>query len=169
MRASWHKAPPRRHDDDMPRAVTVWEVELGRPESPEEVKGTLELSHRDLIFTPRDEARSTVRIPLDEIAKVKRLRGSPVLLVVRETAAGPERTAFYFAQPPPMIPREGERLERGRGISAFRNPARQARRDNISYLGLMNRENKATLKEWVRAVETAAGRARSGTSEGAEG
>jgi hypothetical protein len=149
----------------VPRAVTVWEVELGKPESPQEVKGTLELSHRDLIFTPRDENRSTVKIPLEQIAKVKRLRGSPVLLVVRETAAGPERTAFYFAQPPPMIPLDGGPAERGRGLAAFRNPKRQARRDNISYLGLMNRENKATLKGWVRAVEVAAAEARAGKAE----
>ena len=142
----------------------MWEVELGKPESPGEVKGTLELSDRNLIFTPRDEARSTVRIALDEIAKVKRLRGSPVLMVIRETAAGPQRTAFYFVQPPPMIPLHGEPVERGRGLAAFRNPKRQARRDNISYLGLMNRENKATLKEWVRAVEAAAARARASGS-----
>ena len=147
----------------------MWEVELGKPESSEEVKGTLELSHTDLIFTPRDEARPTVKIPLDEIAKVKRLRGSPVLMVLRETAAGQDRTAFYFAQPPPIGAIRGEPVARRTGISAFRNPRRQARRDNISYLGLMNRENKAALKEWVRAVDAAAGRARQGAGGAAEG
>ena len=154
--------------------MTVWEVELGkpespRPESPREVKGTLELSHQHLIFTPRDEALPTVTIPLGEIAKVKRLRGSPVLIVFRETVAGPERTAFYFVQPPPMIPPRGEPLERGRGLSTFRNPRRQARRDNMSYLGLMNRENKVTLKEWVRAVDAAVARARDGATGSVEG
>jgi hypothetical protein len=144
----------------VPRAVTVWEVELGKPEGSEEVKGMLELSRRDLIFTPRDETRPTVKIPLDEITKVKRLRGSPVLMVLRETAAGLERTAFYFAQPPPIGAIRGESTERRTGISVFRNPKRQARRDNIGYLGLMNRENKAALKEWVRAVDAAVARTR---------
>ena len=122
----------------------------------------LELSRRDLIFTPRDETRPTVKIPLDEISNVKRLRGSPVLMVLRETAAGLERTAFYFAQPPPVAAIRGEPTERRTGIAAFRNPKRQARRDNIGYLGLMNRENKAALKEWVRAVNAAVTRTRDG-------
>jgi hypothetical protein len=168
MRASWHKGPPGRHDDVVPRAVTVWEVELGGPESSEEVKGTLELSQRDLIFTPRDEALPTMKIPLDAISKVKRLRGSPVLMVLRETAAGPDRIAFYFVQPPPIGAIRGEPTERRTGISAFRNPKRQARRDNISYLGLMNRENKAVLKEWADAVGAAVGRARGGESGAVE-
>lgn len=153
----------------MPRAVTVWEVELGKPESSGEVKGTLELSHRHLVFTPRDEARPTRRIPLDEIAKVKRLRGSPVLMVLRGTAEGHERIAFYFAQPPPIEAIRGEAVERRTGIAAFRNPKRQARRDNISYLGLMNRENKAALKEWARAVRDAIEKAREGASGAVEG
>ena len=147
----------------------MWQVELGKPEGPEEVRGTLELSHRDLIFTPRDETRPTVKIPLDEIAKAKRLRGSPVLMVLRETAAGLERTAFYFAQPPPIAALRGVPVERRTGIAVFRNPKRQARRDNISYLGLMNRDNKAALKEWVRAVDAAVTRARDGASREAEG
>ena len=146
----------------------MWEVELGKPESPDEVKGTLELSHRDLIFTPRDEGRATVKIPLDEISKVRRLRGSPVLMVLRETAAGQDRIAFYFAQPPPIGAIRGEPVERRTGIAAFRNPKRQARRDNMSYLGLMNRENKAALKEWARAVGAAVEKARAG-AEGSVG
>jgi hypothetical protein len=147
----------------------VWEVELGKPESSEEMKGTLELSHRDLIFTPRDETRPTVKIPLDEISKVKRLRGSPVLMVLRETPAGQDRIAFYFAQPPPIGAIRGEPVEHRTGISAFRSPKRQARRNNISYLGLMNRENKAALKEWVRAVGAAVGKAREGAGGQVEG
>ena len=147
----------------------MWEVELGGPASSGEVKGTLELSHRDLIFTPRDEERPTIKIPLDEIAKVKRLRGSPVLMVLRETAAGQDRIAFYFVQPPPIGAIRGEPAERRTGISAFRNPKRQARRDNISYLGLMNRENKAVLKEWADAVGAAVGKARGGADGAVEG
>jgi hypothetical protein len=164
----------------VPRAITVWEVELGKPGPSEELKGTLELSHRDLIFTPRDEARPTVKIPLDEISKVKRLRGSPVLMVLRETAAGHDRIAFYFAQPPPIGALRGERVEPSGqsafqrraslgALEAFRNPKRRARRDNISYLGLMNRENKALLKEWVKAVGEAVGRAREGAGGPVEG
>ena len=42
-------------------------------------------------------------------------------------------------------------LERPSGLAAFRSPKRKARRDNVNYLGLTNREKKETLADWVRA------------------
>jgi hypothetical protein len=90
-------------------------------------------------------------------------------MVFRETPAEVERIAFYFAQPPPIGTIRGEPAERRTGISAFRNPKRQARRDNISYLGLMNRENKAALKAWVKAVDAAVAKVREGAGGAAEG
>jgi hypothetical protein len=126
----------------VPRAVTVWAVELGKDVEPDETKGTLELASQALLFTPSDVARPVVRLPVSEIVKVRRLRGSPVLMVERTTASGPRRTAF-------------------------RNPRRKARRDNVGYLGTTNREKKAALNEWVRAVRTAAARAASGPDQAA--
>jgi hypothetical protein len=139
----------------VPRAVTAWAVELARGIEPNEVKGTLELSDAALLFTPLDEARPGLRIVLTDIQKVRRLRGSPVLMVERTVSGDPRRTAFYFAQPPPLNALLGTAPERPTGLAVFRSPKRKARRDNVNYLGLTNREKKETLAEWVRAVREA--------------
>jgi hypothetical protein len=133
----------------------VWAVELAKGVEPDEIKGTLELSETALLFTPLDETRTGLRIALTDIRKVRRLRGSPVLMVERTMPAGSRRTAFYFAQPPPLNALLGTRPERPSGLAAFRSPKRKARRDNVNYLGLTNREKKQTLAEWVRAVREA--------------
>ena len=145
----------------------MWAVELGRDVQPDEIKGTLELGDETLLFSPNDEARTAMRIALHDIAKVRRLRGSPVLMVERTTSAGSRRTAFYFAQPPPLSALLGEPVERPAGFAAFRSPKRKARRDNVGYLGLMNREKKAALTEWVRAVKTAVAQRTSGPDQAA--
>jgi hypothetical protein len=140
--------------------VTVWAVELGPETAKDDVKGTLVLEGDALAFAPADEAHTTVRIPLVSVSKVRRLRGSPVLMVVHGAREASRRTAFYFAQPPPLGALLGqEQMERPRGLEAFRNPKRRARRDNVGYLGVTNREKKAVLTEWVRAVRAALGTA----------
>jgi hypothetical protein len=147
--------------------VTVWAVELGKDVQPDEVKGTLELGQDVLLFSPNDEARPPIRIALHDIAKVRRLRGSPVLMVERTTSSGPRKTAFYFAQPPPLAVLLGAPVDRSAGFDRFRNPKRKARRDNVGYLGLMNREKKAALSEWVRAVKAGVSKAASGPGQAA--
>jgi hypothetical protein len=149
----------------MPRAVTVWAVELGKDVQPDEIKGTLELGGDVLLFSPNDEARPAIRIALRDIAKVRRLRGSPVLMVERTTSSGSRKTAFYFAQPPPLATLLGAPVERPAGLAAFRNPKRKARRDNVGYLGLMNREKKAAISEWVSAVRAGVSKAVSGPDQ----
>lgn len=133
----------------------MWAVELARGAEPDDIKGTLELSDTALLFTPQDEARRTLRIPLTDVVKVRRLRGSPVLMVERTSSTGSRRTAFYFAQPPPLNALLGTAPERPTGLAAFRSPKRKARRDNVNYLGLTNREKKQTLTEWVRVIREA--------------
>jgi hypothetical protein len=156
-----------RHDEEVPRAVTVWAVELGKDVHPDEIKGTLELGNQALLFSPNDEARPAIRIALHDIAKVRRLRGSPVLMVERTTSAGSRKTAFYFAQPPPLAVLMGGSVEQPVGFDRFRSPKRKARRDNVGYLGLMNREKKAALSEWVRAVKDAVSKTASGPDQAA--
>ena len=152
----------------MPRATTVWAVELADERGPDEIKGTLELSGAALLFTPQDEALPGLRIPVADIVKVRRLRGSPVLMVERAFSTGRRRTAFYFAQPPPLGTLLGTATpEKPTGLSALRNPKRKARRDNVNYLGLTNREKKAVLAEWVRAVRAAMARGGSGRDQAA--
>jgi hypothetical protein len=130
-------------------------VELGGEVGPEEVPGLLELDGESLVFTPRDQGRRPTRIPFRQIAKVRRLRGSPVLMVLRATPEGKRRTAFYFAQPPPLGALRHDAVERPTGLLAFRSPRKKARRQNVGYLGVMNREKKATLAQWVQALRAA--------------
>ncbi len=155
----------------MPKPVTVWAVELEKDARLEDVKGTLRLEEQALVFTPRDEGRADARIAFGEIVKVRRLRGSPVLMVVRSTPSGERRTAFYFAQPPPIAVITGEAVERPktRSLSDLRNPRRKARRQNVSYLGVMNREKKQALTEWVKAVKAAIANGSAGSSRPSEG
>ena len=142
----------------------MWAVELAKGIEPDEIKGTLEMSDASLLFSPLDETRPALRIPLTDVLKVRRLRGSPVLMVERSMSTGPRKIAFYFAQPPPLNALLGTAPERPSGLSAFRSPKRKARRDNVNYLGLTNREKKQTLAEWVRAVREAM--AKSSTAQG---
>ncbi|MEX2420431.1 MAG: hypothetical protein WD670_01300, partial [Actinomycetota bacterium] len=142
----------------MPKPITVWAVELEKEAALEEVRGTLQLADGALVFTPRAEGRTVSRIPLSDVARVRRLRGSPVLMVFHASTHGERRTAFYFAQPPPIGAYIGDlpaERPQGLSLSAFRSPKRKARRDNVGYLGVMNREKKAMLTEWVRAVRAA--------------
>ena len=142
----------------------MWAVELAKEVEPDEIKGTLELSEAALLFTPDDEKLPGLRIPVPDIVKVRRLRGSPVLMVERTVSSGRRRTAFYFAQPPPLNALLGTGPpERPSGLSAFRSPKRRARRDNVNYLGLSNRDKKPVLAEWVRAVREAIARGGSGS------
>jgi len=135
----------------MPSPVTVWAVELEPGSRLEEVQGSLALETDALVFTPRDGPER--RYPLAEIARARRLRGSPVLLIVHEPTRASRRTAFYFVQPPPLVP-PGESRRAVLGPLAG-GSSRKVRRRNASYLGLSNREKKQVLLEWERAVQAA--------------
>lgn len=138
-------------------SVTVWAVELGIRSTLEEVQGALELEAEALVFRPRDGATER-RYALREISRVRRLRGSPVLMIVRAGPDGQRRTAFYFVPPPPLErPDETPRPTLG-GIG--RPTKRKVRRQNASYLGLINREKKALIRDWEQRVATAVAAAR---------
>ena len=138
--------------------VTVWAVELG-PEAPlDEVKGSLSLASDSLVFTPRDERRPEQRYRLAEISTARRLRGSPVLMVVREAGGLPLRTAFYFVQPPPL--ERSDTPTRPTPFGSGRSSKRKVRRQNVSYLGMWSKEKKALLREWERRVQAAVSAAR---------
>jgi hypothetical protein len=141
----------------MPASVTVWAVDLEPGSSLEDVKGSLVLASDALVFGPRDEQRPERRYPLRDVVQARRLRGSPVLMIVRETSEGPKRTAFYFVQPPPL---EVPDVPTQPGIGGRGPSKRRVRRQNVSYLGMWNREKKALLREWERQVKTAVAAAR---------
>lgn len=143
----------------MPAAVTVWAVELAAHSPLEEVQGSLALSPEELVFTPRDGQRPERRFRLPDVTKVRRLRGSPVLMIAVDTAEGTKRTAFYFVQPPPL--ERPEQQPSGLVLGPMRRSSgRKVRRQNVSYLGLWNREKKQVLREWERQVEAAVEAAR---------
>ena len=135
----------------MPSPVTVWAVELEPGSRLEEVQGSLTLETKALVFTPREGSER--RYPLAEVARARRLRGSPVLLIVHEPARQQRRTAFYFVQPPPLVPPDESRKAVLGPLAG--GSSRKVRRRNASYLGLSNRQKKQVLREWERAVKAA--------------
>jgi hypothetical protein len=144
---------PPRHHGRVPPSVTVWAVDLVPGSTLEEVKGSLTLADDALVFTPNDEHRPERRYGLTDLARVRRLRGSPVLSIVFETPQGSKRVAFYFVQPPPLEPPDETRRE---GLGPLgRTTKRKVRRQNVSYLGFANREKREVLREWERRVHAA--------------
>lgn len=142
----------------MPPSVTVWAVELGPDAALQEVKGSLALTSDSLVFTPKDDRLPPRRWRLSEISKARRLRGSPVLMVLGGRGDAPDRTAFYFVQPPPL--ERPDTMQRPTPFGIGRNTRRRVRRQNVSYLGMWNKEKKALLLEWERQVRTAVAAAR---------
>ncbi|GBC87649.1 hypothetical protein HRbin12_01666 [bacterium HR12] len=139
----------------MLESVRVWAVELGLG-PPVEREGTLALGADALRFEP-SEPGPAIALPLAEIVRVRRLRGSPVLMVVSRRGDERRRTAFYFAPPPPL---PGAEEQAQRLALPFRSPRRRARRRNVTYLGLMSREKRELLVAWERGVRAAVDAAR---------
>jgi hypothetical protein len=146
----------RRRWGAMPEAVTVWMVELSPGLASEERRGTLSLQPDVIAFVPSDGSKD-VRIPLAQVRKARRLRGSPVLVVTHDAGGRAVRTAFYFAQPPPLEELHGEGAERPAPLGFRKSSKRRARRQNIGYLGTWNRQLKPEIEEWEQAIRHAVG------------
>ena len=138
----------------MPEAVTVWMVELSPGLAAQERRGTLSLQPDVIAFVPSDGS-ADVSIPLAEVRKARRLRGSPVLVVTHDVGGRAVRTAFYFVQPPPLEDFRGEGPERPAPLGFRKSSRRRARRQNIGYLGTWNRQLKADIEEWEQAIRHA--------------
>jgi len=140
----------------MPEAVTVWMVELSPGLAGQERRGTLSLQPDVIAFVPSDGSED-VRIPLAQVRKARRLRGSPVLAVTHDAGGRVVRTAFYVAQPPPLENLRRESAERPAPLGFRKSSRRRARRQNIGYLGTWNRQLKADIEEWEQAIRHAVG------------
>jgi len=138
----------------MPEAVTVWMVELSPGLAAQERRGTLSLQPDVIAFVASDGSED-LRIPLARVRKARRLRGSPVLVVAHEAGGRAVRTAFYFAQPPPLEDFRGEATEQPSPLGFRKSSRRRARRQNIGYLGTWNRQLKADIEEWEHAIRDA--------------
>jgi hypothetical protein len=150
----------------MPHPVTVWKVDLVRGKPPVEVRGTLTLAAGALVFQA-DGTAATTTIALADASGVKRLRGSPVL-VISHAARDAGATAFYFAEPPPLHPADPATLSlRDAGppspMAAMRRPSpRRHRRQNAGYLAGQGRMLKPTLNAWASEVRAGIEAARGG-------
>ena len=144
----------------MPESVRVWAVELGPSADPKEREGRLSMADDALRFEPAKESQASLTLPFARFTKVRRLRGSPVLMAVCRLGEREVRIAFYFVQPPPLTAFTEERTDTRVSLPTLRNPRRKARRDNVGYLGLMNREKKDALRAWECAVREAVAAAR---------
>ena len=138
----------------MPEAVTVWMVELSPGLAAQERRGTLSLQPDVIAFVASDGSED-LRIPVARVRKARRLRGSPVLVVAHEAGGRAVRTAFYFAQPPPLEDFRGEGTEQPSPLGFRKSSRRRARRQNIGYLGTWNRQLKADIEEWEHAIRDA--------------
>ncbi|MGE5461493.1 MAG: hypothetical protein ACM3WR_12855 [Solirubrobacterales bacterium] len=144
----------------MLESVRVWAVELGPGPDAKEREGRLSMLDDALRFEPAKEGQAPLTLPFGRLTKVRRLRGSPVLMVVCRLEDREVRTAFYFVQPPPLTAFTEERTDTRVSLPTLRNPKRKARRDNVGYLGIMNREKKEALIAWEREVRAAAAAAK---------
>ena len=144
----------------MPDPAIVWMVHLGTGIPPVDVRGRLHLGETALEFTSVKEGRDA-RIAYADIRKAKRLKGSPVLLIDWRRDGEQRKTAFYFAQPPPLqpVPRSPTIAPPGPfGHLTRATPSkRQVARMNLGYLRSTSAASREALREWERAVTERAG------------
>ena len=129
----------------VPDITTVWAVHLDQG-SPLDTRGLLALNEAEVTFSA-DDGRRTI-IPLGRIRRVKRVLGSPIMIVTHDADEGLRRTAFYFAQPPPLQPPE----------DAGRMRRKRAKKASVGYLGQQNINRKPLIQAWVGEIEDAIGR-----------
>jgi len=145
----------------MPEPTKVWMVQLDR--SPDDVEGTLTLAEGVLRFdSPTIGIRS---IALITVERVKRIWGSPVLLVRTLEDGDRHVTAFYFSKPPPLHPEEPEG---GAAPPTLIGPfnrnkppsKRKQRRCNAGYLANASNIVGDSLEVWVKETRAAVAAAR---------
>jgi hypothetical protein len=140
----------------MPEPVTVWKVRLRRGDLADR-EGTLRLDDDALVFEDKASDDLT-RLEFSAIRSAKRVRASPVMLVVHEDQGERVETAFYFSQPPPLdasspsaVTGSSDRtlgpLAAARGSSKKRH-----QRENVRYLTARSGGLKPTIQAWVEAV-----------------
>jgi hypothetical protein len=134
--------------------TTVWMVHLDE-RSMRDVEGTLVEDDTGLVFT--DEAGSVMRFPYAEIAKVKRVMGSPIFMI--RYGAQQRETAFYLTRPPPLgalggQDRPGAALQTVSGRMRGSGKWRQ-RRDNTRYLAATSTNVREVRDAWVTRIRSA--------------
>ncbi len=149
-------------EDGRVQPLQVWKVELEKGLAAHDVRGTLHLTDRTLVFTPHGE---TVEVPIDltAIIRVKRLRLSAVLLLGWTDADRIRETAYYLAKPPPLHQTMKDETETAVGLGRIARPGKRTQqRRNSTYLAETGQLNRSMLKAWVAEIERRRSAARGG-------
>jgi hypothetical protein len=146
----------------MPDAATVWMVQLDR--SPDDVEGTLALDAGSIRFAATEGAVAR-EIALTDINRVKRIWGSPVLMVHSVEDGERHVTAFYFSKPPPLHPAARDTDDAPptlMGPFSRNRPAskRKQRRQNAGYLAGASNAISDDVRVWAKETRAAVAAAR---------
>ena len=132
--------------DAMPKAITVWCVHL-ETGNPLDTKGRLVLGEGEVAFSGQDGRETHIRF--HDVRAVRRVLGSPILMVTHDGETGSRKTAFYFVQPPPLhTPEDASRLKK-----------RRQKKASVGYLGRQNVNHKLVIREWVEEIREGVRRA----------
>jgi hypothetical protein len=146
----------------MVEPATVWLVPLRRGQAAER-KGVLSIEDDGVTFT--DDSQGQVELlRYESVHRVRRVRGSPILIVTHRIDDGSVDTAFYFSQPPPLTPPgPGDEpspaaltTPSGKPLGAFSSMRRSSRRrhvrENVRYLTAQSATKKPVLQAWVEEI-----------------
>jgi hypothetical protein len=128
----------------MEEATTVWMVHART--GLEGVKGTIALQEGALVFRPIGGRSGETVIPVRQIRRLRRARGSPVMEVETSITGAPPIIGFYFVKPPPLTPPTEGYRPFGRFL---------ARRRAIATLRAGNAARREDVAVWVDAVRAA--------------
>lgn len=135
----------------------MWRVELRRGDIADR-EGTLSLEDDALIFEDRSTGERR-GLPFRAIRSARRVRASPILLVVHAEGEQRLETAFYFSQPPPLdapAPGSAGTSATGQPLGPFaamrRSSKRRHQRDNVKYLATEAGRLKATIELWADEI-----------------
>jgi hypothetical protein len=147
-----------------PEPITVWMVHLEKGQADKDVKGTLDLDDQGLLFSEHKTEGPPARLTFDSIRRARRIRGSPVMVIDWTLDGIVHRTAFYFTQPPPLVP-SGRGGSFGSALSddpvprttapfsmLRRSGKRKAQRTNAQYLQTSGISKKELISGWAKAV-----------------
>jgi hypothetical protein len=137
--------------------VRVWRVELRRGDIADR-EGTLSIEEDALVFADRSTGERR-GLPFRTIRSAKRVKASPILLVVHAEGTQRLETAFYFSQPPPLdapAPGSTGTNAMGRPLGPFaamrRSSKRRHQRENVKYLATEAGRLKDTIQRWAEEI-----------------
>jgi hypothetical protein len=126
-------------DDLYPSEVWMVSRETGQ----QGWEGTIRVDGDAVVFAPLDGGAPR-SFPLDEIRRVHRVVGSPVLELKMAPPAQHRLVGFYFIRPPTLNTEPGARIKK-----------RQARRHAILSLRVANQAKRDEIRDWVVLIRRA--------------